>query len=38
MRTIKKFSEVVDRNGSMCYNSDIKEKWINTSENCAFIQ
>ena len=38
MNIIKKFSEIVDRNRNMCYNSDIKEKWMNTNENCEFVQ
>lgn len=38
MNIIKKFSEIVDRNRNMCYNLDIKEKRMNTNENCEFIQ
>lgn len=38
MNIIKKFSETVDRNRNMCYNLDIKEKRMNTNENCEFIQ
>lgn len=38
MNAIKKFSEIVDRNRNMCYNSDIKEKRININENCEFIR
>lgn len=38
MNAIKNFLEIVDKNRNMCYNSDIKEKRINTNENCEFIR
>ena len=38
MNITKKFSEIVDRNRNMCYNSNMKEKRMNTNENCEFVQ
>lgn len=36
MNITKEFSEIVDRNRNMCYNSNMKEKRMNTNENCEF--